>query len=343
MDKTGIGVVGLRHGMEHVRTILPNRRMKLEALCDLDEALLAKARKEVGQGKVLYFSDYEKMLSCPEVDAVVIAVPATRHYELSSLALAAGKHVLCEKPVTRELKEAYRLKEIVDKSGKVFQVGYEMRYSPLAKGIAGAIRNEEIGRLYQMWWQMWQDIPNQHFLSKEVGGIIIDEIIHIFDLFYFWGGKKFARVCAFAGRDYYQASFCETPDNGIIMIDYGAGLKASISFTGFTPVPTNSQFGLVGTEGMICGDPWLPDGAGSYTVYSQKGLVQNKVVFNGTMTSRGHLGFAEQWESFLDAIEFQQKPQADIDAGIESLELAVSAVRSLEEQTIVKKGKGESV
>jgi predicted dehydrogenase len=98
----------------------------LYAICDVAEDLLA--RMAVTHGAQKSFSRYEAMLADPEVDAVIIATADAFHVEAARMALAAGKHVLCEKPLGISVEEVTALREAVADSGLKLQVGHMKRF-----------------------------------------------------------------------------------------------------------------------------------------------------------------------------------------------------------------------
>lgn len=98
----------------------------LYAICDVADDL--RERMVVTHGAEKSYNDYDKMLSDPNVDAVIIATADAFHVPASIRALEAGKHVLCEKPVGVTVEECRELKAAVEKSGKVFQVGHMKRF-----------------------------------------------------------------------------------------------------------------------------------------------------------------------------------------------------------------------
>ena len=74
------------------------------------------------------FSDYDLMLSDPDVEAVIIATADAFHVDASIRALEAGKHVLCEKPMAGSVEEAERLRDAAARSGRVLHIGHMKRY-----------------------------------------------------------------------------------------------------------------------------------------------------------------------------------------------------------------------
>jgi UDP-N-acetylglucosamine 3-dehydrogenase len=91
------------------------------------------------------FADYEKAIADPEVDAVVVAVPPKFHLDLTLQALAAGKHVLVEKPAFLTLADYRTVLEARDRAGRVVLVGENDHYKPLATTLRRLVAERTIG------------------------------------------------------------------------------------------------------------------------------------------------------------------------------------------------------
>ena len=99
-----IAVIGAGYwGPNLVRNFRGSPDWELVAVCDLDEA---RARKVVGDAPVDVETSLERLLARDDVDAVAIATPARTHSRIALAALAAGKHVLVEKPLASSRAEA---------------------------------------------------------------------------------------------------------------------------------------------------------------------------------------------------------------------------------------------
>jgi predicted dehydrogenase len=120
------------------------RNAELYAICDLAGDLVQEMAA-IHHPRVTYL-DYDDMLADPQVEAVIVAAADQFHAALASRALAAGKHVLVEKPLTVGVEEAEALRQEVQRSGLVLQVGTMKRFDP---GIAFAHQfiQEEIGEI----------------------------------------------------------------------------------------------------------------------------------------------------------------------------------------------------
>src|SRR3954451_673283 len=119
----------------HLEACRKAQNTELYALCDAAEDLLEPVAA-AHQPRVTY-SDYDEMLADPLVDAVIVAIADQFHVPMALRAIAAGKHVLVEKPLGVSVEECEDLRRAVDASDRVLQVGSMKRFDP---GIAFAHR-----------------------------------------------------------------------------------------------------------------------------------------------------------------------------------------------------------
>jgi predicted dehydrogenase len=98
---------------------------ELAAVCDINPARIVPYRR----AGLREFTDYRSLLACAEVDAVLINAPNDRHFALAGAALAAGKHVCCEKPLTTRLADAIELLDVARRSGKTLFTAFHRRYN----------------------------------------------------------------------------------------------------------------------------------------------------------------------------------------------------------------------
>ena len=134
----------------HFEAIRKSRNAELYAICDRATDLVERMTA-IHQPRVAY-QDYQQMLADPQVEAVIVAVADQFHVGLCQQALAAGKHVLVEKPMGVTVEECDQLGQDVRRSGLVLQVGYQKRFDP---GVAYAQRfiQDEMGE--RMAFKAW--------------------------------------------------------------------------------------------------------------------------------------------------------------------------------------------
>jgi len=125
-DRINIAFIGC--GMQFLSLVEMFKRRReqrndvhISAVCDVWQPRLDNGMKQSGAEKA--YRDYREILRRKDIDGVVLAVPDHWHYRMASEALEAGKDVYLEKPMTRTLEEAARLHALVEKTGRVLQVG----------------------------------------------------------------------------------------------------------------------------------------------------------------------------------------------------------------------------
>ncbi len=126
--KLRIGVLGAGQIAQaaHFESAAKARNVELTGICDVAEDLCQRMALMHGARKT--YTDYATMLADPEIDAVIIATADAFHVPATRLALEAGKHVLCEKPLGVTVEDVEGLRSLVAASGKVLQVGHMKRF-----------------------------------------------------------------------------------------------------------------------------------------------------------------------------------------------------------------------
>lgn len=133
MQLTKCAVIGVGYlGRFHAQKYADIDTAELVAVVDIDEAAAQRAAQDCGCRAE---RDYRKMLG--EVDAVSIAVPTRRHYEIAREFLDAGVHVLLEKPIASTVDEARALVRLARERGVVFQIGHLERFNPAFMDLDG--------------------------------------------------------------------------------------------------------------------------------------------------------------------------------------------------------------
>jgi predicted dehydrogenase len=122
-DKIRIGVIGYGvQGHFDLRTALKVPGVELAGICDLYPGRLDNAKEEFGN-EIFTTRDYRELLNKKEIDAILICTTDVWHARMTLDALAAGKHVYCEKPMIYKINEGYPVMTAAKKSGKVVQIG----------------------------------------------------------------------------------------------------------------------------------------------------------------------------------------------------------------------------
>lgn len=119
----------------------------------------ARRNRAAERFKVPVFEDFDAMLSAAKPELVIIGTPPSSHADYCLRALAAGAHVLCEKPFVSSLAEADRILEAARKAGKRVALNHDFREMPIFRAVRDAVSSGETGRLnFAQVWQL-MDMP----------------------------------------------------------------------------------------------------------------------------------------------------------------------------------------
>jgi len=147
--------------------------------------------------------DYREILADPTIDAVHIGTPNVLHYPMSEAALKAGKHVLCEKPLTMTSAEGKKLVKLAETTGLVNAVNHNLRYYPMVQQIRQMIASGELGEIlivngtYYQDWLLYDTDYNWRVESKDNGSLraMGDIGSHWMDMIQHVTGMKISAVC----------------------------------------------------------------------------------------------------------------------------------------------------
>ena len=145
-----VGVIGAHTWAEkaHLPGYAADPRVDLVALCDVLPDRAAAMAKTFGARKI--YADAKALLADPEIQMVDVCTPTDTHLELSLAAIAAGKHVLCEKPIARSAREAFALAKAASTARLKSKVGFTFRYSPALRQIRTWIADGTLGTIFHI-------------------------------------------------------------------------------------------------------------------------------------------------------------------------------------------------
>ncbi len=186
MEKIKIAIVGTGNISEvHIKSYLKNPNVELYAFCDINEENLKKRGALYGVTRL--YTDEETMLKeLPEIDAVSVCTWNSAHAPCSILALQYGKHVLCEKPMAMNAKEARQMIDASKKYGKKLMVGFVRRFGNDTAITKDFINAGNLGDIYyaKTTYLRRNGCPGGWFgdKSRSGGGPLIDLGVHVIDL-----------------------------------------------------------------------------------------------------------------------------------------------------------------
>ena len=119
---------------------------RVQALCDADPATLERARQQVAAPVVT--TRFEDVVGRDDVQAVIIATPNDTHVPIARAAIAAGKHVLCEKPLALSAAEAWSLAQTAERAGVRHMTAFTYRFVPAMRYLRDLVRRGDLGQPY---------------------------------------------------------------------------------------------------------------------------------------------------------------------------------------------------
>ncbi len=188
MSKIKVGVIGVGSiSHEHIQGYLSNEKVELYAFCDIDETTLKEAGEKYSVTRL--FTDVDEMLKLAEIDAVSVCVWNSAHAPCTIKALEAGKHVLCEKPMSISEADAIKMKEAADRNNRLLMIGFVRRHGNDCKILKEFIETDYFGELYytKAIYLRRNGNPGGWFgdKSRSGGGPLIDLGVHVIDLVWY--------------------------------------------------------------------------------------------------------------------------------------------------------------
>lgn len=157
MNTVGVAIVGC--GGITLQNHLPGLALcpktKVVALCDSDPAVLRRAVEQ--SGVKVSSNDYREILPRDDVQAVIIATPNVFHAPIARAAVAAGKHVLCEKPIAMDFPEAMQMYRAAEAAGVRHMTAFTYRFVPAFRYLTHLVKSGAIGQPYHFRIQRFQD------------------------------------------------------------------------------------------------------------------------------------------------------------------------------------------
>jgi predicted dehydrogenase len=195
--KIGIGIIGFG-GIAQAAHAPGYRKVpqdcEIVAVADIDPEKLREAQSD-RWNIANAFEDYHKLLEMPEIDAVSICTPNYVHMQPALDAFAAGKHVLCEKPMAINAEQAKQMVAAAKATNRKLQIGYNWRFAAGAQSLKRAVDDAKLGDVYYARAQALRrrGVPGWGVFTqkdKQGGGPLIDIGVHITDLTLWLMGHK---------------------------------------------------------------------------------------------------------------------------------------------------------
>ncbi len=159
-EKLNLGIIGVAHQGHY--DMMGVASENIVALCDVDDNNLAAAKKQFPAART--YNDFRRLLDQRDIDAVVIATPDHTHAVAAAAALRSGRHVYCEKPLTRTISECRVVMDLARKHNLITQIGTQIHSGENYHRAAKAVQDGIVGAVSEV--HVWvnatyggQDVP----------------------------------------------------------------------------------------------------------------------------------------------------------------------------------------
>jgi myo-inositol 2-dehydrogenase/D-chiro-inositol 1-dehydrogenase len=329
--RISIGVVGAgRMGSTHARLIASSvPEAHLTGIADVNLDAARRLAAQLGDPPV--FASIDDLLDAPGLDAVLIATSSNRHLEAIRAAAAAGKDILCEKPIALTLADTDTAIDAAAAAGVRLQVGFMRRWDADYARARARLASGSLGRpvLFKSL-QFDAEPPPPAFADPTVsGGIIVDMGIHEFDLARWLMEDEVAEVHAY-GSSVAHPALAEVGDvdSAVVNLRFVAGATGTIELARNTTYGEDVRTEVLATAGSI----WvghLPLTHGSWSAGTAHGSVSTDSA--DPAVPRFEAAYAAQTRGFVRAMVEDRPVDVPASAGRAALAIALAADRSRRE------------
>ena len=254
--KLGYAVLGLGIGMAHADAAYGSDRATLVAVCDIDEARLAKAQKKYAG--VTAYTDFENLLADERVDVISICLPSAMHADFAVRAMEAGKHVLVEKPLDITPERAQLIEDARVRTGKICGVVHQNRFNVDMYPIREAVESGRLGKLilgtFAVKWYRDQSYYDRGgwrgTWEMDGGGSLMNQAVHTVDLMQ-WLMGDVESVTSHMGIYDHKI---DTEDTTASLIKFKNGAAATFVSTTCAYPGISTEIMLYGTGGSVEAD-----------------------------------------------------------------------------------------
>ena len=264
----------------------PQGRSVVVGAADIVPEYLDAFRAEQGQNPFTTL-DYRELIARPDVDAIAVTSPDYCHEEHAVAALAAGKHVFCEKPMTITIEGCDRVLDAWRQAGTRLMVGFNMRYMNIFRVMKEIIESGAIGEIRAAWVRHFVGMGSDfyyhdwHATRQNATSLLLQKGSHDLDMIHWLTGRYTRRTAAFGSLDFFggnkpndltcpvcpdretctevsrsrriQCCFrqeVDVEDNQVMIMELEGGIKASYLQCHFTP-DYHRNYTIIGTEGRV--------------------------------------------------------------------------------------------
>ncbi|MEK3890056.1 Gfo/Idh/MocA family protein [Bacillus sp. FSL K6-3431] len=268
-----------------------------------------------------FIADLDELLQT-DIEAVVICSENVNHKEHVIKAAKAKKHILCEKPLATEIKDAEAMIQTCEEEGVILQVAYPVRFAPVMEKVKATIQSGAIGEVLAINATNHGLMPGGWFIEKELsgGGSATDHIVHIMDVIRWIFKDEVKSVYAELDTRFYDI---DVEDCGMVTLELESGMIVSIDPSWSRPktFPTwgDVVMHFVGTKGNLTVDAFK----------------QHSLFYNDSEEKIQELPWSEDMDEglindFINCVKVNGTPSITGTDGLRTLEVVKAAYQSNE-------------
>jgi predicted dehydrogenase len=363
-DTLNIGCIGTGGRCQTLmKSLVKVPNVRIAAVCDIYDAHLDAARK-IADPKAVATKVYKEILDNKDIDAVLIGAPDHWHVPMAVAAVAAGKDVYVEKPLTHKLEEGKIILEAQSKSKQIVQVGMQQRSMPHIAKARDLIKEGRIGKVYKVhltwnrngdrvqkrplnidpktvdWKSFLGDAPAQPFDEYRFrnwrwfwdfgGGVFTDLGVHWLDVADWLLDLDHPLRATAIGSHFNSKGVWETPDTAETLLLYPNDVNVYFEAT-FSNARYGAMIEFMGTDATLNID------RGGYQIFPERDKGQFEELILGTDKKRGRDfydnpdGELLHLTNWVECVRSRKEPHAPVEAGVRAaaaMHLANLALRS---------------
>ncbi|MDE3026850.1 MAG: inositol 2-dehydrogenase [Paracoccaceae bacterium] len=322
-----IAVLGCgRIGRMHAENIHAHPRAQLAGVFDVVTAASKDVAQKLG---VREFASAEDVFAASDVDAILIATSTPTHADFIEQAVAAGKTILCEKPIDLSLTRVKACATKIKGTSIPIMLGFVRRFDKGHRAVRQAIESGQIGEAHQVTITSRDpDIAPDGYIEVS-GGIFRDMTIHDFDMARFILGEEIETVTATGARLVSPALMqrCDDWDTVTVLMTTATGKQCVISNSRRAVYGYDQRVEAFGSAGMAISENHPENNT---RIYSASATDQAPPLQN-FFIERYAQAFSSEIDAFVDAAEKGIPPEVGFDDGLKALMLAEAALMSVRE------------
>lgn len=313
MNPLGVGIIGVGVGSSHAPGFIADERVSHVVMCDIDAERLSEKAGNLGIEETT--TNWRDLIERDDIGLISVGSPDHMHHEMAIAALDAGKHVLCEKPMTMNLSEARDMIAAVERNDRKLMVNNVLRFYERFQYVKKLVDDGELGEIYAAEGDYLHNIltliregwRGAYRHSQMTGGGV-----HLIDLLRWMVGEIDEAFC-YGTWGVLKEGEAKAPDCMMSVLKFKNGAIAKAASNSCIQKPALHNFILYGTKGVFINAK--PNGF----LYRGVDCEEPELVTAEYGPKKGEGAKSVAISHLLDAIENNTTPLVDVYEGARSI------------------------